>query len=64
MGYIVRRLIKKGLIEAKQIIKHAPFEIKRSELEKDSVKEAVERVKNGGRVSRISSVNEQQLSLF
>jgi hypothetical protein len=62
--YIVRQLIKKGLIEAKQIIKHAPFEIKKSELEKDSTKEAVQRVKNGGRISQISSENENQLSLF
>lgn len=62
--YIVRQLIKKGLIEAKQIIKHAPFEIKKSELKKDSTKEAVQRVKNGGRISQISSENEKQLSLF
>ena len=62
--YIIRQLIKKGIIEAKQIIKHAPFIIKRSELGKDSVKEVVQRIKQGARISQISSVNEEQLSLF
>jgi hypothetical protein len=60
--YIIRRLIQKGIIEDKQIIKHAPFIIKRSELEKDSVKEAVQRIKDGGRISQISNVNEEQNS--
>ena len=62
--YVVRQLIKKGIIEGNQIIKHAPFIIKGSEIEKDSVKEVVQRIKHGGRISQISSVNEKQLSLL
>lgn len=44
----VHRFIKIGLIEAKQVIKHAPWLIARSELEKTAVAKAVQSIKING----------------
>ena len=57
----VRRFIKAALIEAKQVVKHAPWLIARSELEKKAVITAVQSIKING-VSNIE-VNQQALKL-
>jgi DNA invertase Pin-like site-specific DNA recombinase len=62
--YVVRQLIKKGVIEASQIMAHAPFLIESSELEKESVKEATNHLRSGGRLKNIASIDDRQLSLF
>jgi hypothetical protein len=45
--YTIRELIKRGVIGSKQIIKHAPFEIESSELDKEIVKKVVRELKAG-----------------
>ncbi len=62
--YTVRELIKRGMIKSKQIIKHAPFEIESSELEKDIVKKAVGQLKAGRSLKSMGGVNEDQMTFF
>jgi hypothetical protein len=62
--YVVRQLIKKGLIKAKPIIAYAPFEIEISEIEKALVKEAVQHLKCGRRLKNIANIDDGQLNLF
>jgi hypothetical protein len=62
--YVVRQLIHKGLMEAKQIIAYAPFEIESSELEKESVRQAIERLKCGCGFRKITPVDDRQLNMF
>ncbi len=62
--YVVRQLIHKGLMEAKQIIAYAPFEIESSELEKESVRQAIERLKCGCGFRKITVVDDRQLNMF
>jgi DNA invertase Pin-like site-specific DNA recombinase len=57
----VRRFIKAGLIEAKQVVKHAPWIIASSELEKTAVIKAVQSIKMNG-ASQIEA-NQQKLNL-
>lgn len=57
----VRRFIKAGLIEAKQVVPHAPWLIARSELEKPAVIKAVQSIKING-VSKIE-MDQQDLKL-
>ena len=57
----VRRLIKSGLIQAKQIVRHAPWLIPRSELEKPEVAAAVTAIKKNGEAK--TQINPQQLTL-
>jgi hypothetical protein len=56
----VRRLIKSGLIKAKQIVRHAPWLILRSELEKPEVAAAVMAIKKNGEAK--IQINQQQLT--
>ena len=63
-SYIIRELIKRGVIRSKQIIKHAPFEIESSELEKEMVKKMVKALKAGQSLRSIGGVNENQMSFF
>ncbi|MBN2013404.1 recombinase family protein [candidate division KSB1 bacterium] len=58
---IVRRMIKMGLIQAKQVVRYAPWMIDRSELEKECVIKAVESIKQHGELNDLS--NQQQLCL-
>lgn len=46
----VRRLIKNKIITAKQAINCAPWQIEKSELEKECVKQIIKRIKKGQRV--------------
>jgi len=62
--YIIRQLICKGIIQANQIMLHASFKIKSSELEKEQVKVVVQRIKNGCRLKEIKGDHEKQLSMF
>ncbi len=62
--YTVRQLIKKGILQAQQIVAFAPFQIESSGLEKHSVKEVVQRLKSGLRFRNIEHVNDKQQSLF
>ena len=57
----VLRLIKYGLIKARQIVSPAPWIIKRTELEKKSVVDAVQSIKKNGKA--IISTNQHQLTL-
>ena len=57
----VRRLIRSGLIKAKQVVRHAPWLIARSELEKPEVVDAVMSIKNNGEAK--IQINQQQLTL-
>jgi DNA invertase Pin-like site-specific DNA recombinase len=56
----VRRLIKLGIIKAKQIVRHAPWLIARSELEKPEVVDAAMSIKKNGEAK--IQVNQQQLT--
>lgn len=58
---VVRRFIRVGLIEAKQVVKHAPWLIACSELEKPDVIKAVQSIKLNGRPK--IEVYQQDLSL-
>lgn len=62
--YVVRQLIHKGLMEARQIIAYAPFQIESSELEKESVRQVVKRLKCGVRLRNMTPVDGRQLNLF
>jgi hypothetical protein len=57
----VRRFIKSGLLQAKQIVRHAPWLIPRSELEKPEVAAAVTAIKKNGEAK--TQINPQQLTL-
>jgi len=57
----VRRLIKSGLIKAKQIVRYAPWLIPRAELEKPAVAAAVTAIKKNGEAK--TQINPQQLTL-
>lgn len=56
----VRRLIKLGIVKAKQIVRHAPWVIARSELKKPEVVDAVMAIKKNGEAK--IQVNQQQLT--
>lgn len=58
---VVRRFIRAGLIHAKQIVKHAPWMIDKSELKKPTVIKAVEALKKTGKTN--VQINQQQLPL-
>ena len=60
----IRALIRKGMIKAKQIIKHAPFEIESSDLDKEIVKTVMERLKGGQSLRSIGGVSEDQISFI
>jgi hypothetical protein len=60
--YIVRQLIRKGLIKSKQIITWAPFQIEISELEKPMVKKVIEEYKRRGRLGKIKILDDRQLT--
>jgi len=55
------RLIKAGVIAAKQIVRYAPWMIPRAELEKTSVHAAVASIKKNGKANL--QINPQQLTL-
>lgn len=55
----VLELIKHDLLKASQVIKYAPWEIKRTELEKSIVQKTVSAMKNGGPIK----FNKDQLDL-
>ena len=57
----LRRLIKLGLIKAKQIVRHAPWLMARAELEKPEVVDAVMSIKKNGEAK--IQFNQQQLTL-
>jgi DNA invertase Pin-like site-specific DNA recombinase len=57
----VLRLIKSGLLKAKQIVRYAPWIIHKSELEKPQVVEAVKRIKKNGKAK--IQLNQKELTL-
>lgn len=57
----VLRLIKSGLIKAKQIVRHAPWSIHESELEKPQVVEMTKRIKKDGKAQ--IQLNQNELNL-
>jgi DNA invertase Pin-like site-specific DNA recombinase len=57
----VRRLIKLGIIKAKQIVRHAPWLIARSELKKPEAVDAAMAIKKNGEAK--VQINQQQLTL-
>jgi hypothetical protein len=57
----VLRLIKSGIIKAKQIVRHAPWLIHESELETPQVVEAVKRIKKDGKAK--IQLNQKELNL-
>jgi hypothetical protein len=59
----VRTMISKGVIQAQQIIKHAPFMISRAELEKEAVKKAMCQLEKGRSAKAIGVVSKDQLEL-
>lgn len=60
----VKNLIKQRVIHAKQVVSGAPWIIRKRELEKEAVKVAVSRIKNGtNRYSKVSRCS-GQMSLF
>lgn len=52
------------MIKSKQIIKHAPFEIESSELEKAIVRKVVGQLKAGRSLRSMGGVNEDQMTFF
>jgi hypothetical protein len=59
---LVLVLIKTGVLPATQVVKHAPWSIRRDDLSKDAVRRAVDAVKRGQRLPRGS--DPAQLSLM
>ena len=59
---VVRRFIKAGLINAKQIVKYAPWMIEKSELKKPAVIKAVEAIRKTGKANL--QINQQELQLL
>ena len=57
----IKRLIKAGLICAKQTVKYAPWIIDKSELEKPAVLKAVDAIKKRGKLNL--EINQQELQL-
>jgi ribosomal protein L7/L12 len=57
----VRELIKCGLIEARQVIKYAPWEIEKTEIEKPAVLRAAQALKKGQKI--LFHENQQELNL-
>jgi len=57
----VLQLIRGGLLQARQVIKYAPWEIDRSELDKPTVRRAIAALKNGHEIP--FHENQQELSL-
>ncbi len=57
----VMRLIKSGVIAAKQIVRYAPWMIPRAEVEKISVRSAVASIKKNGKANL--QIHQQQLTL-
>jgi len=57
----VLRLINSGMIQAKQVVRHAPWSIPRSELDKAEVTEAIGSIKKHGKAQ--IHINQQRLSL-
>lgn len=60
----VRRLIKLKIIEAKQPVSCAPWQIQKTEFEKESVKEVVQLMKQGKKIPSTHFTNSQNLVLF
>ncbi|UCE05422.1 MAG: helix-turn-helix domain-containing protein, partial [bacterium] len=60
-GDTVMRLIKAGVIKARQIVKHAPWLIHQSELAKPKVIEAVKSIKKNGTMQ--IQIDQTQLEL-
>lgn len=60
----VRTMISKGVMQAQQIIKHAPFMISRAELEKEAVKKAMCQLGKGRSAKAIGVVSKDQLELY
>lgn len=60
----VRKLIKKGIIKAEQVVSCAPWSIAEDEVEKDKVKMAAERIKQGANRRNQYPRCEGQLKLF
>lgn len=60
----VRSLIKKGVIQAKQIVPCAPWSIRVEELEREEVKTAIEQIKKGFNRKKNASWCKGQLCLF
>ncbi len=60
--YMIRQLIRKDIIKAKQLAKYAPFIIEASELDKEEVKMIVQNLKKGQSLRKIGVVNENQIS--
>ncbi len=60
----IRTLIRHGVIKAKQIIAHAPYEIKRCELEKEEVKNSIEILQKGHSLRYYRGGSTQQLSFI
>lgn len=59
----LRLLIDRGILPARQVVKHAPWKIEAADLLRSEVQEAVRQVKNGGRIPR-KDTPKSQLSLF
>jgi len=62
--YTVRQLIKRGMIKSNQVIKHAPFQIESSELDKEIVKKVIKELKSGRSLRSMGGVEEDQISFF
>lgn len=58
----VSRMIKAGIIKARQVIKHAPWIIEKEHLQEPSVQVAVARIKKGVRINLLTN-NPKQLTL-
>ena len=62
--YTVRQLITRGMIKSNQVIKHAPFRIESSELDKEIVKKVIKELKSGRSLRSMGGVEEVQISFF
>jgi excisionase family DNA binding protein len=60
----IRTLIRNGIVKAEQIIKHEPYEIERTELDKEIVKLSIERLKEGQSLKYFEGVSPQQISFY
>ncbi|MCP5374832.1 MAG: recombinase family protein [Rickettsiaceae bacterium] len=60
----IRRLIKYKIITAQQIVNCAPWQIEKSELEKESVQKVIKAIQNGKKIPWSLSTNKENLMLF
>ena len=48
--YTIQQLVKRGLLENNQVVTHAPWELRREDLESEPIRKTLDRLKRTGRL--------------